>query len=259
MPTGYNRRMTQHRFTRAAAYLFLVFSLAPVLAAQNAAPNPYLEAGIPASDRVWQGVDYVRTGEVLSAGKVALPRLSDPVGAALLDRFTTTDNFSLHRNLSLPVEARLSDYLSVQKGTSEVLNLYLAAMVRKEKVTSEMARLVGFSLQLSSLGIDLVQEFLPKIPKDESYETRMNGLKQMYSGISTQFQGAEAMLHEASMYSEADRTLVLDAMASTLPVIKKAFSQDYQIELRKKFEDDRKLFQGQDLERLQSMIRELGG
>jgi hypothetical protein len=251
--------MTQHRFSRAAASLLLVFGLAPALAAQNTAPNPYLEAGIPASDRVWQGSDYARTSEILSAGKVALPRLSDPVGAALLDRFTSTSNFALHRNLSLPVEARLSDYLSVQQGTSSVLNLYLAAMVRKEKVTAEMARLVGFSLHVSSLGIDLVQEFLPKIPKDEQYETRMNGLKQMYSGISTQFQGAEAMLHEASIYSESDRSLVLDAMASTLPVVRKAFSQDYQVELRKKFEDDRKLFQGQDLERLQSMIRELGG
>lgn len=251
--------MTKHRFTRAAAYLLLVFSLAPALAAQNAAPNPYLEAGIPASDRVWQGADYARTSEVLEAGKVALPRISDPVGAALLNRFTSTDNFALHRNRSLPIEARLSDYLGVQQGTSSVLNLYLGAMVRKEKVTPEMVRLVAFALQLSALGIDLVEEFLPKIPKDESYETRMNGLKQMYSGISTQFQGAEAMLNESNIYSESERALVLEAMASTLPVVKKAFSQDYQVELRKKLENDRKLFQGQDLERLQAMIRELGG
>lgn len=243
----------------AVCVLLLVFSLAPALAAQNAAPNPYLEAGIPASDREWHGADYARTSEVLSAGKVALPRLSEPLGAALLNRFTSTDNFALHRNLSLPIEARLSDYLGVQHGTGSMLNLYLAAMARQEKVTPEMVQLVAFSLHLSALGIDLIQELLPKIPKDESYETRMDGLKQMYSGISTQFQGAEAMLNELHIYSESERSFVLDAMATTLPVLKKAFSQDYQIELRKKFEDDRKLFQGQDLERLQSMIRELGG
>ncbi|MES1244006.1 MAG: hypothetical protein ABUT39_20555 [Acidobacteriota bacterium] len=140
-----------------------------------------------------------------------------------------------------------------------MLNLYLGAMVRPEKVTPEMARLVAFSLKVSALGIELVEEFLPKIPKDESYAARMDGLKQMYSGISTQFQGAEAMLHETSVYSGSERTLVLDAMAGALPVLRKAFSQDYRVELRKKFEDDRKHYQGQDLERLQAMIRELGG
>jgi hypothetical protein len=254
--------MTKPRFSRAAVcVLLLVFGLAHGLAAQNAASNPYLEAGIPASDREWHGADYARTSEILSAGKVALPRLSDPLGAALLDRFTSTENFSLDRNRSLQIEARFGDYLGVQQATSTVLNLYLAAMLRGEaKVTAEMTQLVAFSLKASALGIDLVEEFLPKIPKDESYATRMDGLKQMYSGISTQFQGSEAMLGETNVYSDQERSLVLDAMAGALPVLKKAFSPDYRIELRKRFEDDRKLFKSsQDLERLQAMIRELGG
>jgi hypothetical protein len=234
--------------------------LARGLAAQAPSTNPYLEAGIPASDREWHGADYARTSEILSAGKVALPRLSDPLGAALLNRLTSTENFSLNRNRALPVEARLSDYLGVQQATSTVLNLYLAMMLRGEaKVTAEMTQIVAFSLQVSALGIDLVEEFLPKIPKDESYAKRMEGLKQMYSGMSTQFQGAEAMLGETKVYSQPERSLLLDAMADALPVLKKAFSQDFRVELRKKFEEDRKLFSSsQDLDRLQSMIRELG-
>lgn len=252
--------MTENRFARTGAcILLLVFGLAPALAAQ-AHSNPYLEAGIPASDREWNGADYFRTSEILSAGKVALPRLSDPLGAALLNRFTSTDNFSLDRNRSLPIETRLGDYLGIQQATSTVLNLYLAMMVRGEaKATAEMTQLVAFSLKVSSLGIDLIEEFLPKIPKDESYATRMDGLKQMYSGISTQFQGAETMLGESNIYSQSERSLLLDAMAGALPILKKAFSGDYRIELRKKFEEDRKLFSSsQDLDRLQSMIRELG-
>lgn len=253
--------MTEHRFSRTAACaLLLVFGLAHGLAAQKAASNPYLEAGIPASDREWHGVDYARASEILSAGKVALPRLSDPLGAALLNRLTSTENFSLNRNRDLPVEARLSDYLAIQQGANKVLNLYLSTMLRGEaKVTAEMTQIVAFSLQVSALGIDLVEEFLPKIPKDESYAKRMEGLKQMYSGISTQFQGAEAMLGESNIYSQPERSRLLDAMAGALPVLKKAFSQDFRVELRKKLEDDRKLFQSsQDLDRLQSMIRELG-
>jgi hypothetical protein len=254
--------MTKPRFSRAAAcVLLLAFGLAHGLAAQNAVSNPYLEAGIPASDREWHGADYARTSEILSAGKVALPRLSDPLGAALLNRLTSTENFSLARNRSLPIEARFGDYLAMQQGANEVLNLYIAATVRGEgKLTSEIVRIVAFSLQVSALAVDLVEEFLPKIPKDENYATRMAGLKQMYSGISTQFQGSEVMLGETNVYSQPERSLLLDAMAGALPVLKKAFSPDYRIELRKKLEDDRKHFQSsQDLERLQAMIRELGG
>jgi hypothetical protein len=256
--------MTEPRFSRAAVcVLFLVFGLADGLAAQtaqNAASNPYLEAGIPASDREWHGADYARTSEILSAGKVALPRLSDPLGAAVLNRLTSTENFSLNRNRALPVEARLSDYLAIQQSANEVLNLYLATMLRGEaKVTAEMTQIVAFLLRVSALGIDLLDEFLPKIPKDESYAKRMEGLKQMYSGMSTQFQGAEVMLREMNVYSQAERSLLLDAMAGVLPVLKKAFSQDFRVELRKKLEDDRKLFQNsQDLERIQAMIRDLG-
>jgi hypothetical protein len=252
--------MTEPRFTRAGRAFLLILGLAHGLAAQNAASNPYLEAGIPASDREWHGADYVRTSEILSAGKAALPRLSDPLGAALLNRLTSTENFSLNRNRALPIEARLGDYLAIQQASSEILNLYLATMLRGEaKVTAEMTQIVAFSLQVSALGIDLLDEFVPKIPKDESYATRMEGLKQMYSGISTQFQGAEVMLGETDVYSQPERSLLLDAMAGALPVLKKAFSQDFRVELRKKLEDDRKLFQSsQDLERLQLMLRELG-
>ncbi|MES1244004.1 MAG: hypothetical protein ABUT39_20545 [Acidobacteriota bacterium] len=254
--------MAQLRFLRAAACVFpLAFGLAHGLAAQKVASNPFLEAGIPASDREWHGPDYTRTSEILSAGKVALPRLSEPLGAALLGRLTSTENFSLDRNGALPIEARLGDYLAIQQGTNKVLNLYVATMVRGEaKVTAEMTQIVAFSLRVSALGIDLVEEFLPKIPKDESYAARMEGLKQMYSGISTQFQGAEAMLGEIKIYSQPERSLLLDAMAGALPVLRKAFSQDFRVELRKKLEDDRSLFSSsQDLDRLQSMIRELGG
>lgn len=67
--------------------LMIVLLFASQLAATAVAEtNPFLEAGIPATTRTWSGPDYERTAEILTAGKVALPKVSDPRGAALLQR-----------------------------------------------------------------------------------------------------------------------------------------------------------------------------
>ncbi len=230
------------------------FTAAPV-----AASNPFLEAGIPAASREWAGPDYVRTAEVLGAGKVALPRHSDPEGAALLQRLTSTDNFSLHRNKSIALPVRMEDFLQVQQGANSLLKLYLSATVQGTDYKPEMARLAAFVLHSSALGVDLVEEMLPTLPRDDKYETRMAGLKQMNSGLTTIFVGAEQMLTPRNGFSAEDLSVLLEAMARTLPRLKHAFPPEYRIELRKKLEADRVRFKAdEDIRRIDAMIRELG-
>jgi hypothetical protein len=113
-------------------------------------------------------------------------------------------------------------------------------------------------LQGSALGVELTDELLPTIQKDDRYETRMNGLKQMNSGLTTVFVGAEQTLADRKILSADDLSMILGAMESTLPRIKKAFPEDVRIELRKKLEEDKARFTGrEDLQKLSSMIREL--
>ena len=61
----------------------------------------------------------------------------------------------------------------------------------------------------------------------------MAGLKQMHAGLTSVFVGAEQMLGDQRILTAADRSVVLEAMASTLPRIKEAFSPKYRIELKK--------------------------
>jgi hypothetical protein len=95
-----------HRTILAIAIL-LASHLAVAAVAET---NPFLEAGTPAATRVWSGPDYERTLAVLIDGKVPLPRLADPQGAALLQRMTSPENLSLQRDKSLLLSVRLVDF-----------------------------------------------------------------------------------------------------------------------------------------------------
>ena len=218
----------------------------------------FVEAGLPAISREWMGDDYVRAAEVLAAGKVQLPHLSDAQGRLLLQRLTATENLSFCRNRTLPLEQRLDGLFKLMGGSNAISKQYMAAANKGANVHTELAQQLAFLLRVAVLGVQLVDEFQPTIPKDEKYAVRMDGLKQIYSGLTTMFAGAETSLSEKKFYSAEDLSLLLTAMAETLPIVKKAFASDYKLELRKKLESRRAAFpQSEDAQKLQRMISEL--
>lgn len=88
----------------------------------------------------------------------------------------------------------------------------------------------------------------------------MEGLKQMNDGLTRVFVGTEQMLSERNGLAPDDLSILLEAMATTLPRIKIVFPNDVRIELRKKLEADKARFQKEeDVRRLDRMIGELGG
>jgi len=235
--------------------LFAVFSAN----AQVANPSVYLKAGIPAVNREWAGSDYVRTLQVLSSGAVPLPYYSDREGAELLNRLTATENLSFHRHRSLPVGARLGDWINLFQSTNSLMKMYYASSPDGRKQHAEIARLLAFSLYVASEGLNLVDEFLPTVPRDGQYAGRMAGLRQMKSGLTSVFVGLEGALTEDNGLTADDKSVLLDAMALTLPRLKTVFTPEYKFELRKKLQADRALFKNaNDVARIDSMIHELG-
>jgi len=140
------------------------------------------------------------------------------------------------------------------------LKLYYSKSIsERQNLNSEMAELLGFMMYVSALGVDLTDELLPTIPKDDQYQVRMDGLRQMYSGLTTVFAGAEHTLTENNGFSSRDRSVVLIAMAATLPRVKKIFAKDFRAELRTKLEADKAKFpEPADAARIEEMVRELG-
>ena len=248
---------------RSALLAVLALSLALGAPAVRAQSNRYLEAGIPDASHVWTGGDYERAVQIFSSGKVSLPRLADPQGAALVRRMTSTENFAFHHNKGLPLQSRMEDYMKMYLGIPALLKLYHAEpAIGGAAPHQELAALMAFLLRGSALGVELMDEFLPTIPKDDQYESRMAGLKQMNSGLTGVFDWAEQTLADrqalSADLSADDLSVILEAMESTLPGIKKAFPDEVRVDLRKKLEADKARFSApKDVQRLDAMIREL--
>ncbi len=246
---------------RSLLFLFVVFhagiSFSQTSAA--AADSSLVEAGIPALGREWSGADYLQAAKVLAEGKVPLPRLTDEQGRLFLQRLTTTDNFSRYRDSTLPLEKRLPDYFNLLTGATAILKEYLAAADKKLDVHREFAQQLAFGMRMAAMGVQLMDEYLPTIPKDDKYETRMAGMKRAYGGLMTMYGGAEASLSDTRFFSPSDLTLLVSTMAETLPVVKKGFSADYKAEFRKKLESHRTTFtDAEGAKALQQMIDEFG-
>ncbi len=219
--------------------------------------NKFVVGGIPATDREWNGQDYLLVFQMIQTGKVLLPVLTDKDGLAVITRLTTRKNFELNKNKSIPVNLRLQDFLQLMQGQNGILKIYLDQANKGKDLHAEVARLLAFGLYISELGIELMNEFIPTIPKDGNYEVRMQGVKQMYSGMTTAFAGTEVSLTEREFYSSEDFTVIIKAMHSTLPTLKQGFSQEYMMELKTKLDAYKKRFKRNDAELIQAMIDEL--
>jgi hypothetical protein len=218
-----------------------------------------VEAGVPALSREWSVADYQQAATVLASGKVPLPTLADPEGRAFLKRLTSTDNLSFARNKTLPVAARLEDFGKMMIAPNQILKQYLAAANKGAQLHAEIALQMSFVLHIAEEGVLLAEEFIPTIPKDNKYKIRLDGLKKMNSGLTSIFVGAESSLGENTFYSQEDLSLLLQAMADTLPTVKRAFPPDYKIEFRKKLEARLPSFPAeQDTANLKKMIAEIG-
>jgi hypothetical protein len=236
--------------------LATVFLLAVPLAA---ATNPSLAAGLPATTRPWSGPDYERAAEILGAGKVPLPRLADPRGAALVKRITSLDSLAPQRDKTLPASSRLQEFFQVQGGAAKLMNLYVGAQTEKGGYQPELARLAAFVLFSSAQGEEIIEEMVPTLPRDDKYATRMAGVKKANEGLTQVFLGAEQMLSEKNGFSAAETSILLEAMARTLPRLKKGFPSEVRIEMRKKLAADKARFKtAADSRRLDGMLAELG-
>ncbi|MCL2012065.1 MAG: hypothetical protein FWG75_04675 [Cystobacterineae bacterium] len=247
------------------ALTFFAFITLPLAYAQNPKPSPYVEAGIPAPSRQWTGADFAQTFQILSSGSIALPRYSDRHGATLLRRMTAIENFSFYKSQSLPIQLRMQDYSVLMQSVSSLMKLYVAHSLKETaSANPEMVSLMAFTLRACVVGLELTDEFLPTIPKDDKYATRMEGLKKMNSGITIVFVSAEASLSETNSFSSKDRALILETMAATLPTLKRAFAPDYKLELQQKLRKHRAewvtaMSRKKELLHIDAMLHELEG
>ncbi len=221
-----------------AALLFIATSCAFAQSTEDA----LIAAGVPALSREWLGDDYVKAAEAINSGKVSLPKQNTETGKRFLTRLTSTENFAIIKNQSLPFEQRMDNFQKVIRSSSAILNQFASAASKGVNVHAELTEMLAFLLRTAAVGVRLMDEFLPTIQKDEKYETRMAGLKQFKSGLLTMFISSETSLSETSFYTKEDTSLLLSVMAETLPTLLPSFEADVKQELRKKLQTRKEQF-----------------
>lgn len=198
------------------------------------AANRFVEAGMPSPSREWYGREYTRAAELLANGTAALPTHADADGREILGRVLNAENFSLARNRTVPFVQRMEDFMAMQQAFNALQKRYAAEANRGANLNREVSGFVAYSLRMSTVMIELVDEFLPTIAKDDRYEIRMAGLQRMKRGVEAVFSGAEESLGERSFYTHEDLEGVVDAMVETLPQLNGVFSENFRVELEQR-------------------------
>src|SRR5262249_20787681 len=128
-------------------------------------------------------------------------------------------------------------------------------MGRRPEIHHEVTALMAYMLLTVKETLIIVDEFLPTIPKDDTYEDRMKGLQTMKQGVTTVFSGAEVSLSETKIYDASDLSVLLRAMAECLPVVDRSFSSATKQEFSRKLQSRMNQFTGpEDREALTAML-----
>jgi hypothetical protein len=121
--------------------------------------------------------------------------------------------------------------------TKSIMVLYVRAVNSGEKLEKELADLLVFQLAVTSAAIELTEEFIPTIPKDEKYETRMAGLAKMKSGLTTILDGAITSLSERSIYSDESIIKIARGVSDYYPRFASLLPETAKEEFRLKVKD----------------------
>jgi hypothetical protein len=147
----------------------------------------YLHLGLPAQDREWSGDDMVKAEKILASvaqkGYRQLPRYKSERSGEVFARLTSPQNLDLFKNRTLPFEVRFSQATNYFQASNQIFKLYLAGFLKGDVRDSELVEFMGAQFRSSLVMLELVDEFLPTIRKDDSkYQVRMQGLDQMRRG-----------------------------------------------------------------------------
>lgn len=234
---------------------FAILAVSVASLARSGEMAQFAAAGIPALDRPWAAVEYNATADVLAARKIPLPTAATVDGAAFVKRLTAAENLAVHQKRTLPLETRLRDVAILGIATSKILSLYATAG-RSEPVRDAYYRLYAFSLQANAVMADLAAQYLPTIPHDDQYDSRVAAFQKVRSAAGHLFEGTALLVTDPDI-APVNLSRLLAALAVTVPKLKTLVPSDVRADFRRKVEGLGPRLQGEDLTRAGTIIVEL--
>ena len=221
------------RFPQALMALTLL-----ILPALLAAPAALAQApAYPAVNRVWAAADYHDLSELIKSGKLPLPTLQDPSTRPVFERVVNLKNLDLAANKSLPVGTRLQEMLGVLDGSRVLLVAYVTGAQAGKPYERELAKMQAFMLAVATSSLAVANEFLPTIPKDDKYQTRLAGFEQMKQGFRTMVGGVIQSVGETTFYSKESTIELAQAVITYLPSMQQVLTEQDRQDFAKRVGD----------------------
>jgi len=186
--------------------------------------DEYIRIGMPAQDRDWFGDDMVKAEKILASlvqkSYRQLPRYKSDRSGDMFARLTSPKNLEAYKNKTLPFNARYSQALAYYQSSGQIMLIYTAGFMKKEVRDSELVELMGSVLRTTVIVIDLADEMLPTIKKnDPDYAVRMQGVDQMKRGLASVVAGSLQTLTERKSYRGSELARLVGYMQETFPQI----------------------------------------
>jgi hypothetical protein len=182
----------------------------------------YVRRGVPDSERPWMGQDMTLAFEILSTiakqSPRQLPRYQSKRSGATFARLTAAENLKLFRDRTVPLQVRFQQSFDYVGSLNQIFKLYYSAFLKKAVSDSEVLELIGAQLRASVMTLDLIDELLPTLRKDDPrHSVRMDALKGVKDGLSGAVAGALIILTEKEAYRASERVRLIEHLKETLP------------------------------------------
>jgi hypothetical protein len=187
-------------------------------------PQEYLSLGLPKCERLWNSGDMVNASKVLAeiAKRDAsqLPRFGSPKSGKVFARITSDENLDQIRAKSLPGPVRLGFGLQFLQAATSISKSYTTGLLQQKTGGDETAELVSWNLRIAVVLSGLVDEFKATLDKkDPTFTTRLSGLTQMNSTMSSVLQSALLRASEPKALKPDTLDRLLKSFDENFPIL----------------------------------------
>lgn len=228
--------------------------------------SEYLDAGVPAIDHPWTGIELTETLRVLKSISQSdasrLPRYKSDRSGDVFERITSEENRKPFSDESRSAKDRLSDSITYIDASNQMTNMYFEAAQSQAVGGEEVVELVGSNLQLAKAIVKAIDEYVPTLDKSEAgYEYRMNNLKGIQTALGNMIAASIQLLAEPRTYKSPELKRLIgyqqDCVTVVFPNLSKEAQEEIKTRLDKYSKDGQMSYLNPELEQFVSKINEV--
>lgn len=131
----------------------------PVAADHSLTAAAYIQKGLPAHDRAWNGKDYEQAAVVLrdiaAQDVTQLPRYGSPTFGVVFARLVSLDNLSKSRNETVNLPARFNAALAILGSISQIIPIYSPATTKEGASVQNWSSCFALLLKLVTMSSNM--------------------------------------------------------------------------------------------------------